>query len=122
MSRDGGGGCEAFVPQIVRGVDVFFVELGEQDVGDGVDDGFWRAFEQVGEADVDLAFAEADGGVEGSEAAEADRDGRHGRAWAEGAVFFLEDGGEVGGHGYSLQGSVVGEQAKGSGQYFGTCP
>jgi hypothetical protein len=52
---------------------------------------------------VDLAFAEADGGVERSEAAETDGDGRHGRAGAEGAVFLLKDGGEVGGHSFRLQ-------------------
>ena len=87
----------------MRRVDGLFVELGEQDVGDGVDDGLGRAFKEVGKADVDLAFAEADGGVEGSEAAKADRDGRHGRARAEGAVLLLEDGGEIGGHGFRLQ-------------------
>ena len=49
---------------------------------------------------MDLAFAEADGCVERGKTAEADRDGRHGRARAQGTVFFLEDWGEVGGHGW----------------------
>jgi len=44
-------------------------------VRDGVKHGLGRAFEQVGEADVNLAFAETDGGVERGETAETDRDG-----------------------------------------------
>ena len=58
---------------IAVGVDAgdgFFVELGEEDVGDGVVDGFGCVFEEVGEADVETAFAQADGGVEGGKAAE----------------------------------------------------
>jgi hypothetical protein len=51
LAGDGGRGGEALVAQVVRGVDGLFVELGQQDVGDGVDDGLRRAFEQVGEAD-----------------------------------------------------------------------
>jgi hypothetical protein len=53
---------------------------------------------------VDAAFAEADGGVEGSEAAETDGDGRHGSARPEGAIFVLEDGDEIGGHGIQITG------------------
>jgi hypothetical protein len=41
-----------------------FVELGEEDVSDGVMDGVGCGLEEVGEADVEAAFAEADGGVE----------------------------------------------------------
>ena len=40
------------------------------------------------------AFAEADSGVEGGEAAEADVERRDGCAWAELAVLLLEDGDE----------------------------
>ena len=40
------------------------VELGEEDVGDGVMDGVGSGLEQVGEADVEAAFAQADRGVE----------------------------------------------------------
>jgi hypothetical protein len=59
-----GRGGEALVAKAVGSVDGLFVELGEQDVGDGVKDGLRSAFEQIGEADVDVAFAKADGGVE----------------------------------------------------------
>jgi hypothetical protein len=48
---------------------------------------------------VDLAFAQADGGVERRKAAEAHRYGRHGSAGAKRSVFLLEDLGEIGGHG-----------------------
>ncbi|WP_313899753.1 hypothetical protein [Tunturiibacter lichenicola] len=40
------------------------VEFGEEDVGYGVMDGVGGSFEEVGEADVEAAFAQADGGVE----------------------------------------------------------
>jgi hypothetical protein len=71
-----------------------FVKLGEEDVGDGVVDCFWCVLEEVGEANVEAAFAEADGGVEGGEAAEADVERGDGGAGAEFAVLMLEDGDE----------------------------
>jgi hypothetical protein len=90
------------VAAVAVGVDAgdgFFVELGEKDVGDGVMDGLWRGLEEVGEANVEAAFAEADGGVEGGEATEADVECGDGSAGAEFAVFVLEDGDEGGGCG-----------------------
>jgi hypothetical protein len=66
-----GGDVAAVAVGVVRG-DGLLVELGEEDVGDGVMDGVGCVLEEVGEADVEAAFAEADGGVEGGEAAEAD--------------------------------------------------
>ena len=98
LAGDGGRGGEALVAEVLGGADGLLVELGEENVGDGADHGLRRAFQEIGEVDIDLAFAEADGGVERGKAAEADRDGRHGRARAEGPVLFLEDGDEVGGH------------------------
>ena len=65
-------------------------------MGDGVVDGRGGGFEEVGEADVEDAFAQADGGVEGSEAAETDVEGGWG-AGAEVAVLLLEDAGDEGG-------------------------
>ena len=96
---DGLGGDVAAVAVGVGGGDGLFVELGEEDVGDGVMDGLGRVLEQVGEADVEAAFAEADGGVEGGEAAEADVERGDGGAGAEFAVLLLEDGDEGGGCG-----------------------
>jgi hypothetical protein len=71
-----------------------FVELGEEDVGDGVMDGLGCGLEEVGEADVEAAFAEADSGVKRGERAEADFERGDGGAGAEFAVLVLEDGDE----------------------------
>jgi hypothetical protein len=79
--------------------DGLFVELGKEDVGDGVVNGLGCGFEEVGEADVKTAFAEADGGVEGGEAAEADVERGDGGAGTEFAVLVLEDSDEGGGCG-----------------------
>jgi hypothetical protein len=93
---DGFGGDVAAVAVGVDAGDGLFVELGEQDVRDGVMDGLGCRFEDVGEADVETAFAQADGGVEGGEAAEADVEGGDGSARTEFAVFVFEDGDEGG--------------------------
>ncbi len=98
LAGDGVGGDVAAVAVGVGGGDGLLVELGEEDVGDGVVDGLGRVLEEVGEADVEAAFAEADGGVERGEAAETDVEGRHGRAGAEVAVLLFKDGDECGGH------------------------
>jgi hypothetical protein len=62
-------------------------------------DVFGCGLEEVGETDVETAFAQADGGVEGGEAAEADVESGDRGAGAEFAVFLLEDGDEGGGCG-----------------------
>jgi hypothetical protein len=81
----------------VNAGDGLLVELGEEDVGDGVMDGLGCVFEEVGEANVEAAFAETDGGVEGGEATEADVERGDGGAGTEFAVLVLEDGDEGGG-------------------------
>jgi hypothetical protein len=96
---DGFGGDVAAVAVGVDAGNGLLVELGEEDVGDGVMDGFGCGLEEVGEANVQTAFAEADGGVEGGEAAEANVKRGNGGAGAEFAVFVLEDGDEGGGCG-----------------------
>ena len=72
-------------------VDRLAIELGQQDVGDGMEDGVGGAFEQVGEADVELSLAQADGVVDGNERVKADVDGRDGRVGAQVAVGGVED-------------------------------
>jgi hypothetical protein len=62
-------------------------------------DGIRCVLEEVGEADVEAALAEADGGVEGGEAAEADVERGDGSAGTELAVFVFKDGDEGGGRG-----------------------
>jgi hypothetical protein len=101
LAGDGFGGDVAAVTVGVGGGDGLLVELGEEDVGDGVVDGVGGGLEQVGETDVEAAFAEADGGVERGEAAEADVERGNGGAGAEVAVLLLEDGDEgCGGGGF----------------------
>lgn len=98
LAGDGFGGDVAAVAVGVGGGDGLLVELGEQDVGDGVVDGVGRVLEDVGEADVEAAFAETDGGVEGGEAAETDVEWRDGRAGAKVSVLLFKYGDECGGH------------------------
>jgi hypothetical protein len=54
---DGFGGDVAAVAVGVNAGDGLLVELGEEDVSDGVMDGFRGVLEDVGEADVEAAFA-----------------------------------------------------------------
>jgi hypothetical protein len=61
---DGFGGDVAAVAVGVNARDGLLVELGEEDVGDGVMDGLGGVLEEIGEADVETAFAQTDGGVE----------------------------------------------------------
>ena len=65
-------------------------------MGDGVVNGVGRGLEQVRETNVEAAFAQANGGVEGGEAAEADIERRDRRTRAEAAVLVFEDGDEGG--------------------------
>jgi len=98
LTRDGGRGGEALVPEILRGVDRLAIELGKKNVRNGVEDRFWRALKQIGEAGIDFAIAQANRCVERGKTPEANMHGRHGRARAQGAVLFLEDGDDVEGH------------------------
>jgi hypothetical protein len=88
---DGLGGDVAAVAVGVDAGDGLLVELGEEDVGDGVMDGLGCGLEEVGEANVQTAFAEADGGIERGEAAEADVERGDRGAGAELAVLVFED-------------------------------
>jgi hypothetical protein len=99
LAGDGLGGDVAAVAVGMGRGDGLLVELREEDVGDGVVDGVWRGLEQVGEADVQTAFAQADRGVEGGKAAEADVERRDGGAGTQFAVLLLEDCYEGGGGG-----------------------
>jgi hypothetical protein len=96
------GGDVATVTVGVSAGDGLPVELGEEDVGDSVMDGFRGRFEEVREANVEASFAKADGGVEGGEAAEADVERGDRGAGAEFAVLVFEDGDERGGCGDSF--------------------
>jgi hypothetical protein len=54
---DGLGGDVAAVAVGVGAGDGLLVELGEEDVGDGVMDGIRCVLEEIGEANVEAAFA-----------------------------------------------------------------
>ena len=96
LFRDSFGGDVTAIAIGVESRDGFLVELGEEDVGDGVMDGFGGDFEEVGETDVKAAFAKTDGGVERGEAAEANVERGNGGAGAKFAVLVFEDGDEGG--------------------------
>ena len=96
LAGDGFGGDVTAIAVGVGRSDGLFIQLGQEDVGDGVVDRVGRGLEQVRETNVEAAFAQADGGVEGGEAAEADVERRDGRTWAEAAVLIFEDGDEGG--------------------------
>ena len=89
----------AAITGAVRAIDRLAIKLGEQDVGDRVQHGFLSAFEQIGEADVELSLAEADGVIDGDESIETHVHGRRGRAGTEFAIGFVKDFGELWGHG-----------------------
>jgi hypothetical protein len=93
------GGDVAAVAVGVDAGDGLLVELGEEDVGDRVVDGLGCGLEKVREANVEAAFAEADGGIERGEAAEADVERGDRGAGAEFAVLVLEDSDERDGRG-----------------------
>ena len=92
-------GYIAAVAGALRAVDRFAVELGEQDVRDGMEHGFRGAFEQIGEADVEFSLAQPDGVVDGYEWVEPNVQGRQRRAGAKLAIAATKDFGEPRGHG-----------------------
>src|SRR5271163_2521721 len=88
----------AAIAGALRAIDGMAIKLGEQDVSDRVQYGVGRAFQQIGEADVEFSLALADGVVDGNERIEANVYGRRGRAWAEFAIGLVEDFCELGRH------------------------
>lgn len=93
------------------------VELGEQNVRDGAMNGLRRVLQDVGEADVQTAFAQADRGVQRRKAAEPNVQRRDRSARAEFAVLLFKERSERGGlregwHSFSrLAWRVVGGRA-----------
>ena len=88
----------AAITPVVGALDRLAIKLGEQNVGDRVQHGIGSAFEQVGEADVELSLAEANGVVDGDKRIETNVHGRRGRAGAKFAIGFVKDFGELWGH------------------------
>jgi hypothetical protein len=98
LSGDSLGGNMAAVAIGVDGRDGLLVELGQKDVSDSAVHSVRRVFEDVGKADVEATFAQADGGIERGEAAEANVERRNGRAGSKVAVLLFKDGDECGEH------------------------
>lgn len=78
------------IPGSVGGFDGLAVDLGEEDVDDGLEYGFGCAFKEVGNAHTDLAIAKANGIVDVSEGIELSAELGDGRARAEFAIGFLQ--------------------------------
>ena len=84
----------ADVSPIARGVkslDRLLVNLRQQDVSDGLDHILRRAFQQIGEANVKHAFAQADGVVHVGEGIELDAELRDGRTRAQVSINAVQD-------------------------------
>ena len=98
LPRDGFRGDMA---AIAVGVDWSYrllVELGLEDVRDGAVDALGSGFQKIGEADVELAFAQANGCVERGKAAETDIERRNWSARAKVSILLFKDWNECGGH------------------------
>jgi predicted dinucleotide-utilizing enzyme len=72
-------------------VDGLAMELGNEDVQDGIKHRFWRAFKKIREADKDASLAQADGAIDVGEAVEADLKFRQRSAWTQIAIGLLKN-------------------------------
>jgi len=112
LARDCGAIGELLEAQVVRRVDWFAIELGQQNVCDGARHALRRALKQIGKAGVDPTVTHTNRGVERSETPESYVKDRHRRARPKCAVLLLEDCNNVGGHvgQDSRQGGKSGQQ------------
>ena len=97
-SRLGGhvvAGNIAAITGAVHAIDRLAIKLGEQDVGDRLQHGLGRAFQQIGQANVELSLAQPDSVVDGNERIKTNVHGRRGRARAKFAIGFVKDFGEL---------------------------
>src|SRR6478672_9162298 len=74
------------------------MELGNEDVQNGIEHGLGRAFQEIREADENASLAQADGAIDVGEAIETDFKFRQGRARTQIAICLLKNLGEGGGH------------------------
>ena len=80
------------------GIDRLAIQLGQQDMQDGVQHRLGRALEQIGQADQHPPLAQADGAVEIGKREEADFKLRQRCFGMQLAKSLLEEGGEIGIH------------------------
>ena len=98
LACHGRAGREAFEAHVVRRIDGLLVEFGEKNMSNGADDILGSAFDEIGEADEDFTFAQADGCVQRCEAAEAHGKRRHRRSRAQNTIFLLKYGDQMSSH------------------------
>lgn len=94
-------GVTAGIFAITRGmgsINRFAMQLGDEDMQDGIKHRFRRAFKKIREADEDASLAQADGAIDVGKAIETDFKLRQRRARAEIAICLFKDLGESGGH------------------------
>jgi len=94
-------GMAAGVFAVTRGVSSvngLAMQLGDEDVQDGIEHRLGRALQKIREADKDASLAQADGAIDVGEAIETDFKLRQRRARAQITVCLLENLGEVGSH------------------------
>jgi len=94
-------GVSAGIFAVTRGmgcINRLAVELGDENVQDGIKHRFRRAFKKIREADEDASLAQADGAIDVGEAIETYFKLRQRRARAEIAICLFKDLGESGGH------------------------
>ena len=94
-------GMAAGIFAVTRGmcrVNGLAMELGDEDMQDGIKHRLGRAFKKIREADKDASLAQADGAIDIGETIEADLKPRYGRARAQITICLLKKMGESGGH------------------------
>jgi hypothetical protein len=94
-------GMTAGVLAITRGVgsvNGLAMQLGNEDMEDGIQHWLGRAFQQIREADEDPSLAQANSAIDVGKAIETDLKFRHGRARAQIAICLLKNLGKVGSH------------------------
>jgi hypothetical protein len=80
------------------GVNRFPIKFGDEDMQDGIQHRFRRAFKKVREADKNALLAQADGAIDVGKAIEADFKFRHRRTGAQIAICLFKNLGDGGSH------------------------
>lgn len=86
------------VTRSVGGVNGFAMELGNEDMEDGVQNRLGRTLKKIREADKNASLAKADGAIDVGKAVETDLKLGDGSAGTQLTVCQLKDLGKVGGH------------------------
>src|SRR6266850_8379274 len=112
------GGDVAAIACTQSAVHGLAVELGEENVRDGMEHGFRRAFEQVRHPHVEFALAKTDGVVDGDKGIEANMERWDRRTGPLFAIGLLKDFCELKGH---VEGRVARNSAVGCQHMHSSC-